>query len=71
MGIVIYMTLSTNILDLEKAKFVDDSGNICIRAVATTASGDSSALVSSVKDLEKGKFVEDDSGDISVVCLAV
>jgi len=65
------MTLSTNILDLEKAKFVDESGDVCIRAVATSASGDSSALTDDIKDLEKGKFVEDDNGDISMVCLAV
>ncbi len=66
------MTLPFNIDDLEQAKFVDESGNVCIRVVATTATDTSSPLTSSnVDDLEYGKFVEDDNGDVAIVLKSV
>jgi hypothetical protein len=66
------MTLPLSNIDLEQAKFVDSGGNVCIRVVQTTATGNSSPLTSTnVTDLEYGKFVEDDNGDVAVVFLAV
>lgn len=66
------MALPLNIDDLEQAKFIDDSGNVCIRVVQTTATDTSSPLTSNnVTDLEYGKFVEDDNGDVAIVLLAV
>lgn len=66
------MPISSNINDLEQAKFVDNAGNVCIRVLATTATNTSGLLTSdNVTDLEYGKFVEDDNGDVAVVLLAV
>jgi len=65
------MTLPLSIADLEKAKFIDDSGNVCIRVVPTTASGTSGVLGQNIDDLEQGKFVEDINGDVAIVLLTV
>lgn len=61
------MTLPKNIDDLEKAKFIDDSGNVCLRVVATSTSNTSAPLATSITDLEYNKFVDDDNGDTAIV----
>lgn len=66
------MPIPLNIDDLELAKFVDESGEACVRAVAVSASNTSSPLTStSVKDLELGKFLEDDDGNVAIAVVAV
>jgi hypothetical protein len=65
------MAIPLNIDDLEQAKFIDDSGNVCIRVVRVASSNTSAPLSESVTDLEYGKFVEDDNGDVAVVIKSV
>lgn len=65
------MALPLNIDDLEQAKFVDESGNVCIRVVATTSSNTSASLSSNLDQNEYGKFVEDDNGDVAIVLSSV
>lgn len=65
------MAIPSNIDDLEQAKFIDDSGNVCIRVIRVTSSNTSSPLSTSITDLEYGKFVEDDNGDVAVVIKSV
>lgn len=63
---------STNIDDLEKAKFVDDgSGEPAVRVFSVTSSNTSGTLSSNVDDNELAKFVEDDNGDPAIYCIAV
>ncbi len=66
------MAIPQSILDLEKAKFIDSSGNVAIRVVATTATlGSGDGLSDSILDLEKQKFIEDDNGDVAIILTAV
>jgi len=65
------MTLPLNIDDLEQAKFIDSSGNVCIRVVGTTTSDTTAILSSNTNQNEYGKFVEDINGDTAIVLLVV
>jgi hypothetical protein len=65
------MAIPRNIGDLEQSKFIEDSGNVAIRVVLTTASNTSSALAESIDDLEYNKFVEDDFGNTAIVLSSV
>jgi hypothetical protein len=65
------MPIPTQILDLEQAKFIDDSGNVCVRIVSTTTTNISSPITDDRTDNEYGKFVEDINGDTAIVLLAV
>lgn len=61
------MTLPLNIDDLEQAKFLDDSGNVCIRVVATTTSNTTAAFSTNRNDNEYSKFVEDVDGNTAIL----
>jgi len=65
------MTLPLNIDDLEQAKFIDDSGNVCIRVVTTTTGNTSAILSSNTNQNEYGKFVEDVNGDTAIVLKSI
>jgi hypothetical protein len=55
----------------EYEKFIEDSGDVCLRIVQTTAVGTSADLLNPITDREYGKFVEDINGDVAIVILAV